>query len=158
MVVVGAGFGGLATVRGLRRAHVDVTLIDRHNYHLFQPLLYQVASALLDPSDIAHPVRSILRGVPNCDFRLATVTGVDFQQRIVHTSTGDLGYEHLVLATGSATSYFGNRALAARAYGLKDLGEALALRARVLDVFDDLFDRSQEYKTLRWSVLTGNGP
>ena len=115
MVVVGAGFGGLATVKGLRRAGVDVTLVDRHNYHLFQPLLYQVASALLDPSDIAHPVRSILRSVPNCDFRLATVTGVDFERRIVRTTTGDLGYDHLVLATGSATSYFGNQALAGRA-------------------------------------------
>ena len=160
MVVVGAGFGGLAAVRGLRQAEVDVTLIDRHNYHLFQPLLYQVASALLDPSDIAHPVRSILRGVPNCDFRLATVTGVDFQRRIVRTSTGDLGYEHLVLATGSATSYFGNRALAARAYGLKDLGEALALRARVLDVFEQASRTAvpDERQALLTFVIVGAGP
>jgi NADH dehydrogenase len=160
VVVVGAGFGGLATVKGLRRADVDVTLIDRHNYHLFQPLLYQVASALLDPSDIAHPVRSILRGVPNCDFRLATVTGVDFQQRIVHTSTGDLGYEHLVLATGSATSYFGNQALAGRAYGLKDLGEALALRARVLGVFEQASRTAvpDEPRALLTFVIVGAGP
>ena len=160
MVVVGAGFGGLATVKGLRRAGVDVTLVDRHNYHLFQPLLYQVASALLDPSDIAHPVRSILRSVPNCDFRLATVTGVDFERRIVRTTTGDLGYDHLVLATGSATSYFGNQALAGRAYGLKDLGEALALRARVLDVFEQASRTrsTDERRALLTFVIVGAGP
>ena len=160
MVVVGAGFGGLSTVKGLRRADVDVTLIDRHNYHLFQPLLYQVASALLDPSDIAHPVRSILRGVPNCHFRLATVAGVDFERGIVRTSTGDLEYDHLVLATGSATSYFGNQALAGRAYGLKDLGEALALRARVLDVFEQASrTRSpDERRALLTFVIVGAGP
>ncbi len=160
MVVVGAGFGGLATVKGLRRAGVDVTLVDRHNYHLFQPLLYQVASALLDPSDIAHPVRSILRSVPNCDFRLATVTGVDFERRIVRTTTGDLGYDHLVLATGSATSYFGNQALAGRAYGLKDLGEALALRARVLDVFEQASRTrsAEERRALLTFVIVGAGP
>jgi NADH dehydrogenase len=160
VVVVGAGFGGLATVKGLGHADVDVTLVDRHNYHLFQPLLYQVASALLDPSDIAHPVRSILRSVPNCDFRLAAVTGVDLEQRIVRTTTGDLGFDHLVLATGSATSYFGNQALAGRAYGLKDLGEALALRARVLDVFEQASrtTSTDERRALLTFVIVGAGP
>ena len=160
MVVVGAGFGGLATVRGLRRADVDVTLVDRHNYHLFQPLLYQVASALLDPSDIAYPVRSLLRHVPNCGFRLAEVTALDFEQRVVHTTTGDLGYDHLVLATGSATSYFGNKALAGRAYGLKDLGEALALRTRVLEVFEQASRTGAPAlrRALLTFVIVGAGP
>ncbi len=160
MVVVGAGFGGLAVARGLRHADVDVTVVDRHNYHLFQPLLYQVASALLDPSDIAHPVRSILRHYRNCDFRLAEVTGVDLEGRILHTTTGDLGYDHLVLATGSATSYFGNQALASRAYGLKDLGEALALRARVLDVFEQASrtDAPGPRQALLTFVIVGAGP
>jgi NADH dehydrogenase len=159
-VVVGAGFGGLAVVRGLRHAEVDVTLVDRHNYHLFQPLLYQVASSLLDPSDIAHPVRSILRHSRNCDFRLAEVTGVDMGLQKVRTTTGELGYDHLVLATGSATSYFGNRELAAGAYGLKDLGEALALRARVLDAFEQA-SRSEvpaERRALLTFVIVGAGP
>ena len=159
-MVVGAGFGGLAVVRGLRHAEVDVTLVDRHNYHLFQPLLYQVASALLDPSDIAHPVRSILRRSRNCDFRLAEVTGVDMERRSVRTTTGELGYDHLVLATGSATSYFGNHELAALAYGLKDLGEALALRARVLDAFEQA-SRSgvpDERQALLTFVIVGAGP
>lgn len=160
VVLVGAGFGGLAVVRGLRHAEVDVTLVDRHNYHLFQPLLYQVASALLDPSDIAHPVRSILRHSRNSDFRLAEVTGVDLERRRVRTTTGDLGYDHLVLATGSANSYFGNAELAARAYGLKDLGEALALRARVLDAFEQA-SRSEvpsERQALLTFVIVGAGP
>jgi NADH dehydrogenase len=159
-VVVGAGFGGLAVVRGLRHAEVDVTLIDRHNYHLFQPLLYQVASALLDPSDIAHPVRSMLRHSRNCDFRLAEVTGVDMERRSVRTTTGELGYDHLVLATGSATSYFGNHEVAARAYGLKDLGEALALRARVLDAFEQASrsDVPDERQPLLTFVIVGAGP
>jgi NADH dehydrogenase len=160
VVVVGAGFGGLAVARGLRHADVDVTLIDQHNYHLFQPLLYQVASALLDPSDIAHPVRSILRHYRNCDFRLAAVTGVDLDGCIVHTSTGDLEFDHLVLATGSATSYFGNLALASHAYGLKDLGEALALRARVLDVFEQASrtEAPAERRALLTFVIVGAGP
>ncbi len=159
-MVVGAGFGGLATVRSLRSAPVDVTLVDRHNYHLFQPLLYQVASALLDPSDIAYPVRSVLRHVPNCDFRLAEVTAVDLEGRVVHTSTGDLGYDQLVLATGSANSYFGNQVLARRAYGLKDLGEALALRARVLEVFEEAArtDAPGRRQALLTFVIVGAGP
>ena len=160
MVVVGAGFGGLAAVKGLRHAAVDVTLVDRHNYHLFQPLLYQVASALLDPSDIAHPVRSILRDLRNCRFLLAEVTGVDVQQRCVHTAAGDLGYDHLVLATGSANSYFGNRQMARRAYGLKDLGEALALRARVLEAFEQASrtEAPEARKALLTFVIVGAGP
>ena len=160
MVVVGAGFGGLATVKALRRSPVDVTLVDRHNYHLFQPLLYQVASALLNPSDIAHPVRAILRHIPNCGFRLAEVTGVDLERRVLRTTNGEVGYDHLVLATGSANSYFGNRTVARRAYGLKDLGEALALRTRVLEVFERATRTSdpEERRALLTFVIVGGGP
>jgi NADH dehydrogenase len=160
VLVVGAGFGGLAVVKGLRHAGVDVTLVDRHNYHLFQPLLYQVASAVLNPSDIAHPVRAILRRIPNCDFRLAEVTEVDPESRVVRTTGGDLEYDHLVLATGSANSYFGNRALASRSYGLKDMGEALALRARVLDVFEEAAhtEDAERRRALLTFVVVGAGP
>ncbi len=160
VVVVGAGFGGLAVVHGLRGADLDVTLVDRHNYHLFQPLLYQVASAVLNPSDIAHPVRAILRHIPNCDFRLAEVEGVDPQHRVLRTSNGDIGYDHLVLATGSANNYFGNRALASHSYGLKDMGEALALRARVLEAFEAASrtrDEAERQALLSF-VIVGAGP
>ncbi len=160
MVVVGAGFGGLATVQSLAHADVDVTLVDRRNYHLFQPLLYQVASALLDPSDIARPVRAILRRIPNCDFRLAEVTGVDLARRVLRTTTGDLAYDHLVLATGSANNYFGIELVAERAYGLKDLGEALALRARVLEAFEQASrtDDAEARRTLLTFAVVGAGP
>jgi NADH dehydrogenase len=160
VVVVGAGFGGLAVVHGLRGADVDVTLVDRHNYHLFQPLLYQVASAVLNPSDIAYPVRGVLRGIPNCDFRLAEVTGVDHERRRLRTSNGELAYDHLVLAAGSANSYFGNRALASHSYGLKDMEEALALRARVLEVFEQASRATDaaERQALLTFVIVGAGP
>ncbi|HYA00484.1 MAG TPA: NAD(P)/FAD-dependent oxidoreductase [Candidatus Binatia bacterium] len=160
VVVVGAGFGGLAAARSLRRAGVSATLVDRHNYHLFQPLLYQVASALLDPSDVAHPVRAILRRWPGFDFRLADVEGVDIEGHRLLTSTGDIGFDHLVLATGSANSYFGNQAVADRAYGLKDLGEALALRARVLEVFEaaSRTESAEQRRSLLTFVVVGAGP
>lgn len=116
---------------------VDVLLIDRHNYHLFQPLLYQVASGLIDPSEVAHPVRSVLRHARNADVLMAEVTGVDLENRCVHTSAGDQRYDTLVLATGSATNFFGMERVEDRSIGLKDLPEALALRAHVLRAFEE---------------------
>ncbi|HKE92172.1 MAG TPA: FAD-dependent oxidoreductase, partial [Gemmatimonadales bacterium] len=107
VVVVGAGFGGLHATRALRRAPVDVLLVDRHNYHLFQPLLYQVATAGLEPEEIAKPVRAVLRGQRNFDFRLARVSGVDFAARRLATDDGPIGYDYLVLATGAAANFFG---------------------------------------------------
>src|SRR6202043_1436429 len=108
VVIVGAGFGGLAATRALRHVDVDVTLVDRNNYHLFQPLLYQVASGLLDPSAIASPVRTIVRRSANVDVLRAEVTGVDVEHRRVITSAQTLDYDYLVVASGSVTNYFGN--------------------------------------------------
>src|SRR2546426_10423512 len=105
VVIVGAGFGGLRAARALRKAPVDVVLLDRHNYPLFQPLLYQVATAGLEPEQIAKPVRAILRGQQNFDFRLAEVTGVDFAARGLLTGDGTIGYDYLVLATGAASNF-----------------------------------------------------
>jgi NADH dehydrogenase len=110
--------------RRLRRAPVDVTLVDRHNYHLFVPLLYQVATAGLEPEEIAQPVRRVLRGAENVRFRLATVTGVDLERRVVMTDTGQLPYDYLVLAAGSSTNYFGLDSVAQTACSLRDLDEA----------------------------------
>jgi NADH dehydrogenase FAD-containing subunit len=109
VVIVGAGFGGLAATRALRHVDVDVTIVDRNNYHLFQPLLYQVASGLLDPSAIASPVRTIVRRSPNVDVLRAEVTSVDVAKQQVKTSTGTLDYDYLIIATGSVTDYFGNQ-------------------------------------------------
>src|SRR5437763_16187066 len=108
VVVVGAGFGGLQCARALRDEPVDVVLIDRHNYHLFTPLLYQVASCLLSPSEIAAPLRKVFRGARNVHFREGDVVGVDFDAQEVRLADGDrVAYDHLVLAAGSTTNYFG---------------------------------------------------
>src|SRR5579863_2647576 len=136
VVIVGAGFGGLAAARALRHADVDVTIVDRNNYHLFQPLLYQVASGLLDPSAIASPVRTIVRRSRNVDVLRAEVTGVDLARRRVTTTAETLDYDYLVIASGSVTDYFGNEDARQRSTGLKDLGEAVSLRSRLLGNFE----------------------
>jgi len=132
VVIAGAGFAGLTCARGLKHAPVDVLLLDRNNYHLFTPLLYQVASALLDPGEVARPVRELVRPLGNVEFRQAAVTGVDLEGRMLRTDRGSLDYDYLVLATGSQSDYFGNASLAEHAFGLKMLEEGLALRNRVL--------------------------
>lgn len=136
VVVVGAGFAGLTVARGLRRAPVSVLLLDRHNYHLFTPLLYQVASALLNPSEIAQPIRKLIRPLANCRFQLAEVTGFDLEQRLVETESGSIPYDFLVVAAGSVSNYFGNPSLAQRSLALKSLPDALALRNWVLERFE----------------------
>ncbi|TMB94641.1 MAG: NAD(P)/FAD-dependent oxidoreductase [Chloroflexi bacterium] len=132
VVIAGAGFAGLTCARALKHAPLDVLLIDRNNYHLFTPLLYQVASALLDPGEVARPVRELVRPLGNVEFRQAEVMGVDMQRRILNTDRGPVPYDYLVLATGSQSDFFGSASLAQHAFGLKELGEGLALRNRVL--------------------------
>src|SRR5437867_6754270 len=113
VVIVGAGFGGLACARALDGSDVDVLLIDRHNYHLFTPLLYQVATSLLNPSDIAYPLRAIFRRSRNVRFRQLGIDAVDLDAKNVRTSAGDeIPYDSLVLATGSTNDYFANESLA----------------------------------------------
>src|SRR5207302_6949241 len=124
VVIVGGGFGGLNAARALGAADVRVTLLDRHNYHLFQPLLYQVATAALSPGDIASPIRWILRRQQNVEVLLADVTAVDPIGRRVVVAGGDpIPYDYLVLAPGSAHAYFGHPEWAARAPGLKTLDD-----------------------------------
>jgi NADH:quinone reductase (non-electrogenic) len=136
VVIAGAGFGGLTCARALKHAPVDVLLVDRNNYHLFTPLLYQVASALLEPGEIARPVRQLIRPLGNAGFRQAGVTGVDFEGRRLLTDRGPIDYDYLVLATGAQSDYFGNSALAEHTLGLKGLDEGLALRNHILSRFE----------------------
>lgn len=160
MVIVGAGFGGVTLARALRKVPVSVLLLDRNNYHLFTPLLYQVASALLDPAEIAQPVRRLIRGQRNCDFRQAGVTGLDLDGHRVITDRGAVAYDYLVLASGSSTNYFGNRSLHERSFGLKELPEGLALRNRVLDRFErSRWESSPEVRrTMLSFAIVGGGP
>ena len=160
VVIVGAGFGGLRAARALRKAPVEITLIDRRNYHLFQPLLYQVATAGVSPGEIAHPVRGILRGQGNLQFRLAEVQGVDLAARRLHTSTGSLDYDHLILAIGGETHYFGIDSVARNGIGLKDLDDAISIRNQVLRSFE-LADQESDPEVRRAHltfVVVGGGP
>jgi NADH dehydrogenase len=135
-------------------------LVDRNNYHLFTPLLYQVASAVLDPGEIARPVRQLIRPLRNADFLLANVTGADFEQRRLLTDHGPLAYDYLVLASGSQSDYFGNSSLAKHAFGLKDLDEGLAVRNRVLMRFEEArwSDDREQRRTLLTFAVVGGGP
>jgi len=136
VVIVGAGFGGIACARALRHARASVTLIDRQNYHLFQPLLYQVATAALSPADIAIPIRAIFRDQFNAKVMLATVTGLDTERREVLADGLKLPYDYLVIATGATHSYFGHDAWAPFAPGLKRVDDATLVRGRVLEAFE----------------------
>jgi NADH:ubiquinone reductase (H+-translocating) len=136
VVIVGAGFGGIACARALRHAPARITLIDRQNYHLFQPLLYQVAMAALSPADIAIPVRAIFRDQFNAKVTLATVTGLDTERREVLANGLSLPYDYLVIATGTTHSYFGHDAWAPFAPGLKRVDDATLVRRRVLQAFE----------------------
>ena len=161
MVIVGGGFGGLACARALDGADVDVLLLDSRNYHLFTPLLYQVATALLDPSDIAYPFRTVFRRSRNVRFRQARVTGVDFDARRLTVAGGDtIPYDELVLATGSANAYFGNPELAERTIGMKALDEAMRLRNHALSCLERAAQIADPKKRAEWLtfVIVGGGP
>jgi NADH:quinone reductase (non-electrogenic) len=161
VVIVGAGFGGLETVYRLAGAPVSITLVDRRNHHLFQPLLYQVATAALATSEIAWPIRYLLRGRPEVTTLLATVTGVDAASRCVMLDGGDtLPYNTLVLATGARHAYFGHDEWEPFAPGLKTLEDATTLRRRILIAFEDAErERDPERRAaLLTFVIIGAGP
>src|SRR5206468_13135680 len=160
VVIAGAGFGGLTCARALKHALVDVLLVDRNNYHLFTPLLYQVASALLDPGEIARPVRQLIRPLRNADFLQASITGVDLDGRRLLTDHGPIPYDFLVLATGAQSDYFGNPSLVAHTIGLKDLDEGLAVRNRILAQFEASHwtDDPGRRRMLLTFVIVGGGP
>jgi NADH dehydrogenase len=158
VVIVGGGFGGLYAARALRGAAVHVTVVDRRNHHLFQPLLYQVATAALNPADIAAPIRSVFRGAGNVSVVLAEAVGVDLAGKKLLLADGELPYDYLVLATGATHSYFGHEEWAPFAPGLKSIEDALEIRRRVLLAYE-MAERDAEHRR-EWLtfVIIGGGP
>lgn len=160
VVVVGGGFGGLNAAKGLARANVRVTLVDRTNHHLFQPLLYEVAMSGLSPTEIAQPIRAVLSTQANCTVLLAEVTRIDLAARKVVLDKGELDYDFLVLASGAQTSYFGNDGWESVAPGLKNLHDAVEIRERVLLAFEKAERESDSAVRDRLTsfVIIGGGP
>jgi NADH dehydrogenase len=160
VVIVGGGFGGLYAAKALRRASVRITLVDRKNHHVFQPLLYQVATAALNPSDIAEPIRRVLRAQKNATVLLAEARGVDLAQKKVLLVDGELGYDRLILATGATHSYFGHDEWARAAPGLKSIEDALGIRRRVLYAYEAAEREEDPARQREWLtfVIVGAGP
>jgi NADH dehydrogenase len=165
VVIVGGGFGGLTAARALRRADVDVTVIDRNNHHTFQPLLYQVATATLNPSDITAPIRHVLRYQENATVLLAEVTGIDVTNRNLTVDEGDersrlVHYDYLILAAGARHSYFGHDQWESLAPGLKTIDDALEIRRRFLLALEraELADDAEERERFLTFVIVGGGP
>jgi NADH dehydrogenase len=160
VVIVGGGFGGLIAAKALARAPVRVTLVDRTNHHVFQPLLYQVASAGLSPADIASPIRSILSRERNVDVQLATVTGVDLAGKRVILEDGEIPYDFVILAPGARTNYFGHPEWESHAPGLKSLQDAIEVRRRTLLAFEraERMSDEKERQRLLTFVAIGGGP
>ncbi len=161
MVIIGGGFGGLSAAKALRNAAVRITIIDRHNHHLFQPLLYQVATATLSPGDIASPIRWILRHQRNTRVLLGDVRAIDLQaKRVTLVDGATVEYDYLIVATGTSHTYFGHDEWAADAPGLKTLEDALDIRRRILVAFERAereSDPARQQRLLTF-VLVGGGP
>lgn len=160
VVIVGAGFGGLRAARSLAKAPVRVTLVDRNNYHLFQPLLYQVATAGISPDEIAHPVRGILRSQKNLEFVLANIRKVDLPAKKLINDSGEIAFDALILAVGGVTQFFGMESLERNAHGLKNIQDATAIRNHLLTMFELANEETDEAvrAALLTFVVVGGGP
>jgi NADH dehydrogenase len=160
VVIVGAGFGGLQAARAFQNAPVQVTVIDRNNYHLFQPLLYQVATASLSPAEICAPIRSVLHAQKNAEVWLDEVTGIDVQEQRVLLRDESVPYDYLILATGARDSYFGHNDWATFAPGLKSISQATQIRSHILRAFEaaERENDPEKRQALLTFVLVGAGP
>lgn len=160
VVVIGGGFGGAKVVKALQGANVDITLIDKHNYHLFRPLSYQLAMAELSPAEIAHAIRSMFSKQKNVEVLLADVTSVDLQNKTVHYTESQTTYDYLVIACGAQPAYFGHPEWEQVTLGLKDIPDALAMRERILLAFEDAEREAtpEELNKLLTFVIIGGGP
>jgi NADH:ubiquinone reductase (H+-translocating) len=160
VVIIGAGFGGLRAAQTLARKPVNITLIDKRNYHLFQPLLYQVATAGISPHEIAYPVRAIFQKQKNLEFLMSRVNGVDFKSQTVLTDQGDVTYDYLVMAAGASVNFFGNASLEQNALPLKDVSDAVDVRNHILRLFELAAQEEDNHRrqALLTFVAVGGGP
>ncbi len=160
VVIIGGGFAGLAAARGLEEQELQVVLIDKHNYHTFQPLLYQVATGGLEPDSIAFPLRKRFNDVENFFFRLTEVVNVNAESNIIETTIGDLEYDELIIATGSTTNFFGNTNIEKYAMEMKSVPQALNIRSLVLENFEEALLETdlEKRRALMNFVIVGGGP
>ena len=160
IVIIGGGFGGVSLAKKLSKKEVQVVLLDKNNYHTFQPLLYQVSTGGLEPDSIAYPLRKVLIGYDNFYFRLAEVENVDPLKKKINTNIGDLSYDYLVVATGSETNFFGNEEIEKNAMSMKSVPQSLNLRSLILENFEQalLTDDYHERDALMNFVIVGGGP
>ncbi len=160
VVIIGGGFAGLAAAKGLENEELQVVLLDKHNYHTFQPLLYQVATGGLEPDSIAFPLRKRFNDIENFYFRLAEVTNINAEKKEIHTSIGSLDYDYLVIATGSTTNFFGNTNIEKYTMEMKSIPQSLNIRSLILENFEEALLTSdlEERKKLMNFVIVGGGP
>lgn len=160
IIVIGGGFAGISFIKQLRKAKVQIVLFDRHNYHTFQPLLYQVSTAGLEPDSIAYPLRKVFRKFTDFHFRLAEVTRIDPENKEIESSIGSLKYDYLVIATGTKTNFFNNKTIANLSMPMKTVSQALDIRSLVLQNIEkaDRETDNQKRKRLLSFVIAGAGP
>ena len=160
IIIIGGGFAGISIAKNLANKSVQVVLIDKHNYHTFQPLLYQVSTAGLEPDSIAYPLRKIIKKHKNSFFRLAEVQHIDTTNNVVETNIGSLSFDYLVIATGTKTNYFGNKTIEANSMPMKKVPQALNIRSLILQNFEKatIANSQKERKALLNFVIVGGGP
>ncbi|MCZ2338406.1 MAG: NAD(P)/FAD-dependent oxidoreductase, partial [Chitinophagales bacterium] len=161
VVIIGGGFGGIETAKALSDKEVQIVLLDKHNYHCFQPLLYQVATGGLEPDSIAYPLRKLMQKIPNGLFRMAEVRNIDHKNQKIHTDIGDLKYDYLVIATGSMTNFFKfQKEISSKMMQMKDIPQALDLRSFILENFEEAlltYDENRKEELINISIV-GGGP
>lgn len=160
VVIIGGGFAGIALAKKLKNKNLQVVLIDKHNYHTFQPLLYQVATGGLEAGSIAYPIRKVIQGCKDFYFRLTSVKEIDVQNQKILSEIGDLHYDYLVIATGSKTNYFGNKEIERNSMSMKTIPQSLNIRSLILENFEQavLTKDAAERNALMNFVLVGGGP
>src|SRR5882757_5386805 len=159
IIIIGAGFGGLRLARALNGSAYEVYLIDKHNYHQFQPLMYQVATARLEPSSISFPLRKIFQHTKNVTIRIAEVRRVDTDKKLLYTSVGEISYDRLIIALGCTTNYFGNTRIESNSFPMKSVPQAMALRNKILKTFEDTIEAGpDELQSLLNFIIVGGGP